>query len=767
MRNLSNPVHFFTQQKPELGRQIAVPILILLALLPIFKTYFTKPNSLSYSFGGDSLVLYYDMIFHVRYGQGATLHGMNYPYGEYIFLTDAQGALASLLGWVNRNLLDVSDHLVGIIHSLNLYLLPVCALLVYHLFKAFKVSPWLSVPCSVLIAIMAPQVMRLHGHFGLAYPFLIPLAMLWFVRKQRLTGQLEWRDLLVLAILVFFTFNNPYIGFGAAGLLMVVGGLAAVSAFFGKKQLRSGLLSFAMGALAMLIPFVNFTLNDICTDRVAQQFGFFWYHASLDGTFFPPNSLLNHLLRIVGLEYKASIEVESRMGIGLVASLLLAALAIRMLVRFFTKKGSNLLAPDLKLLLAGSIVMYLLAANYSLYGWAKDWMEANLGPLLMFKASGRIAWSFYFTATISAVVFLDFLVGKIKQRSLAVGLVAVLLATWSIEYNLYVGMKFRKSFHDNFFEKKHEQALLAELRQAGFDASQFSSMLVVPKMMAWSDLMMGDLNWAAQFYSMRISAATGLPMLNAMLSRICTGHMAEGVQLTSHPVIPKERLSKLPNRKDILLVLGSGYDSLTVGERHLVELASPLLKAEKYSLYRLKLEQLEQTGFADSIRAKFQLAQTASPAGVTHLSFEEMASPHSFYGKGAFSIKKGENQVATVKFPFQADSAYLFSAWNHLDYTKYDMGRWKLTVFDSLGQQLDFKKVEVKMGTDVQDGWLRTEIPFTAQAKGSLKIEMECKRDFHIDELELRPLRSTHFQNTDSQPAFLWNNYKVYKTAGK
>jgi hypothetical protein len=49
---------------------------------PIFKGYFARPNDMTYSFGGDALVLYCHTSYHARYGDGLILHGMNHPDGE-------------------------------------------------------------------------------------------------------------------------------------------------------------------------------------------------------------------------------------------------------------------------------------------------------------------------------------------------------------------------------------------------------------------------------------------------------------------------------------------------------------------------------------------------------------------------------------------------------------------------------------------------------------------------------------------------------------
>ncbi len=767
--------HLFTDPRwCERWRLFSVVVLTFGALAPIFKTYFTRPNSLSYSIGGDAFVLYYDMVYHLRYDHSPMLQGMNYPYGEYIFLTDAQGALATILRWFNQHVFEISSYACGIIHTTNLYLIPVCSLFVYHILKSLGVRPLVRIPFSVLITLLAPQMLRLKGHFGLAYPFLIPLAMLWFIRKYNNNGRLEWRDLGVLAVIVFFAYNNPYVGFGAAGLLICSGGVLSLLSIFLKKHLRTGLLTMGVGILAMLIPFLDFHFNDPNADRIAQQFGFFFYHASFSGLFYPPGSLLSHFLGLIGSKAPRFIEFESWINLGLVAGGLIIALTLRAVLGFILKKRKEQAAVvpfQLQILMLGAIVMFVFAANASLYGWAKDFMEEHLGPLLMFKASGRLAWPLYFAATISAIVFLDFLLRKIQSKAKAASIVVFLIAIWALEYNLSIGSRYREVFHENYFSEPHESDLMAELKKNQVDPEDFGAILSLPRMMAWSDLFRSELNWGAQFYSLRISAATGLPLLNAMLSRISTGQCAEGVQLTSHLLIPRERLAKLPNRKDILIVLGSDkrFLKLTESEQQLLDIAQPILEDRFISLYRLSWDKIEQTqaALADAARTQLQ-QQTGTPADhYLHLSFDENGTKNSFYGKGAYQVEKGRQQVAELPLPIQSDTQYHFSVWHQIDFSRFDMGFWHLMVIDSTGGEFSNTVVDAVTGNDIQNGWMKIDLLFHAPKSSRLRLEIECSREIYVDELLVRPKGSTVIYDLPDEKDFIWNGYRVPKTDGK
>ena len=202
----------FSINSPNLGLLFVVILAIVLGW-PMFGTYFFHPNQHMYAFGGDALTLYYNVAYHACYGSGTHLSSMAYPDGELIFLTDAQGSLGLLLTWLRKLGIPVCDYSVGIVNALGVWGYVLAAVFLYYLFLSIPMPIWRAALFGALVAAMAPHLHRLVGHHGLAHTFLLPLTLLWLVRKFNLKNW-EWRDLLFFAVLVFFTFNNPYTGFG-------------------------------------------------------------------------------------------------------------------------------------------------------------------------------------------------------------------------------------------------------------------------------------------------------------------------------------------------------------------------------------------------------------------------------------------------------------------------------------------------------------------------------------------------------------------------
>ncbi|MFN0176927.1 MAG: hypothetical protein ACKVU0_19960 [Saprospiraceae bacterium] len=753
---------FSPKWQQGLGVLAAVLLLFLLAK-PIFKDYFTRPNSMMYSFGGDALMLYYNTTYHTRYDDGSMLRSMNYPDGEFIYLTDAQGAVSNTLQWINRHVADVSWQTVGVVNGLNLYLLFAAVVLVFFLLRALKAHLFTAILFAPLIVLLSPQVWRMGGHFGLAYPFLIPMAMLWFLRKYRI-GRLEKRDALMLAVSVFFTFNNPYTGFNVNFFLLLAGLLLFATEGFKRKNWKRPAIISGMGFLVLGLVFLTFKLFDPVNDRINPQWGFFDYHATFEGLFHPPNSFLYNWLIRNNIKV-TEIEFEAMLNVGIVATLALAIMLLMTLAGIFYRKNKPVLqriVPEHRILIGSALLMFLLAANTSLIPVSRAWMENNMGWLMMFKASGRLGWAFYFALTVTAVVFIDRLFRLTSPWYMAALFSLSVAALWNAEINQYTRIKFKEVFQANFFNQKHEQEMLDILSQNKVDASQYQAILCLPKMMAWSDKILSEINYRTQIYSTRISLATGLPMVNSMLSRIGLSHTLERVQMLANPLVERSLLQKFPNQKDILLLVGSdAIPYLQNGEQYLVDISTRVAESKDFSLYRLRLADLVNSVARQKAKAAFQSGTFPQPS--IHLSYDTQPSSHAFYGAGSRQAKAKEDDVFDFVSPFERDTQMVFSGWTYIDPGKWSSGFWLFSVRDSSGAEIDNFKVESRKSNDVQGNWIRGEARVRLPRGGHLQVKSYGHKSIIIDEVMLWPVGVSPIVNDPNAETFLFENFKVKK----
>lgn len=716
---------------PVISGFLVALVLFFLLAKPIFREYFTHPNSMTYTYGGDALALYYNTAFHARYGEDSWLRGTNYPDGEYIYLTDAQGVLSNALRLLRQAGFDVSDYAIGIVNGVPLYLLFAAVAVVYALLLALGGLPLPSAVFAPLIVLLSPQVIRMGGHFGLGYPVAIPLAMLWFVRKYRVR-QWEKRDVLFFLTALLFTYNNPYVGFNINLLLIGAGALVLLWKRFQRAYWLPGFGAMLVGAGALLWVFADFHWHDPVSDRVSPQWGFFYYQARFEGFFYPPGSLLHRLLKDAGFRVPAELEFETLLNVGLVTT---AALVVGLLTLPFSEKARQFFKFEHTVLVDAAILMAILAANTALIPVSQRWIEDYLPWLMMFKAAGRLGWPLYFALTVTGALIVDALYRTVTPFWARLLFLLSVAAVWNADINQYTAPRFRGAFNPNIFDAKHEEELLSVLRQNNINPSDFQAILALPRFGVWSDKVWPGLPFEAQFWSLRLSLATGLPIVNSVQSRVGTQHVLERVQMFGHPLIERQLLARLPNRKDLLLLHGLGGEELQAGEQYLLDISEPLAETPRYTLRRLRLDSLEHSRAIAEAQRLYANGYRKAPA--LHLGFDEESSEVAFYGQGCRQTTPDEDWVCTFpSTPFDRDTLVVFSAWNYLDAGRWNPGFWILSVRNAEGQEFHREKLESRKSNDVQGRyWFRVERDIYIPRGGSVAIAAHYHLPMRVDEV--------------------------------
>jgi hypothetical protein len=707
-----------------------------------------------YAFGGDALAIYYDLSYHVCHGKGHWFTGMNYPHGELIYLTDAQGALAMILQWINQNVIGVCDYTIGIIHSFNVISVLAAVLTTYFLLRRIGCIHVVSSFFSPLVILLSPQIFRLVGHFGLAYPMVIPLAILWFLRKED-NQRWEKRDILFFFIMLFFSFNNPYVGAASASLLLIAFMLDVIL----RGRLKTNFLFLLVSVSIVLIPYIYFKTNDPILDRIKLQWGYFSFNTEFQGIVAPVNSFLHKLIYAFNGDLKI-INDESNLNIGIIA---LFTIIIFLVARLFNNSFlKNLVIHRSFLLIIWSTLLLFLYTSGLLFSiFKQDFIEENLGFLLMFKALARLSWSLYFSLTILSVVIINHII-KEKSNSFKALVLSWTIFIWVAEIFSYFGPRFSDTNHANFLSRNKKTELLIEMKNVPF--TDFQAILCIPKLVAWSDNLLSEHHFITQFMSQRISHATGIPLISAMLSRIGTGQALESIELLANQLIEKSLVSKFPNSKDILLVARTDFDGLTSGEKSLIAIADTLYVKENYMLMRLPIKKINQFETEKNrLLSEKKIQLDTSKNTFYYQNFENESSDMlSYFGLSSKKIEKGEHPLISHTIANPLDSHYVFSVWTHVDSEKYGIGWVKCKVKDKNGDIKYEQYPDTRKSNDVHDQWIRTEIRIPVKKDYKIEISMETNRTIYIDELLLRPEKMIHVIDVGKKDLLI-NGYKVRK----
>jgi hypothetical protein len=730
---------------------IAAGILTVFFFYPILGTYLLSPNTHMYAFGGDALTIYYNVQYHVCHGSGDTLRGMNYPYGELIFLTDAQGALAMILQWIN-NFIDICDYVIGIINFLNAFSVLLASGIIYTLLRTQGISVFISLLFSPLITLLSPQIFRLAGHFGLAYLFLIPLVYLYIIRSEEKIRVTKF-DLLIFFTFLFFTFNNPYMGFMGCSLLMISG----LFRWAIDRTEWGRLKSFVLGLIPLIIAFTYFKINDPVDDRIKIQWGYFSYPSTPKGLIAPKGTLMDDIIKTISKGY--DIEWESFNYVGLVSILITILTIIFYLYKNFHPYSLQISKRYTPIIIS-SLLLYLYSTGIFFLPFDQDYVEDSLGFLLMFKAVARLGWPLYFTITIMVVMVINAFYVK-THKAISLPIIIILALLWNWDINTYVKLDYKDKIHGNIFSKNDDKYILEIFKEHQINPNDFQCILSLPKLMTWTDNFISEVNWSTQFYSQKISKITGLPLLNAMLSRMSIGQTAEKIELLANPFIYKSLLEKLPNQKDILIVLGVDYPPLSSGEKFLLEISDTLYSEKnRFTLLRLPIEKINNNRHI--FDAKNYVTDSINQNVYQYYDgFEDENAPYRYFGKGSKLCQKGDHILYFDTITSPVSDKYTFSIWTRFDHQKYGIGWFTCEVKNKNGDVIYKETPDTRRSNDVHDDWIRTELIFPVEQNCSVKISFNTNRQLYIDELLIKPDSSKIVIKNPNNTEILYNGFKI------
>ena len=722
-------------------------LVIAFALLYLFLgDQLIHPDRYVYAFGGDAAIIYFNMIFHAWYGEGWTLTNMNYPVYESILMTDAQASLAYLLNKVNG--IDFfREHIIGITHGFHYLCLMIACVFSYGTLRKLGVNRWMALVFGILIVFLSPQILRLRaGHFGLAYPIVFTTVIYGLV-SYKLSGKWKY-TILVFLTLLFFGINNIYLLILGAGLVV----LSVLIDFVGrmvvqhKKQQTSILSMLPFAVLPVLIVFIMLKLTSPDMDRIDIQWGYFANRVKLKGLLFPYTSLIGTLLG------KSKSNIEAVTNIGFVNGIFL----IGLLLSFAFKRSRHYISsffrvtPLLSSMIWASIILLI-------YGMGTFKFLAELIPAAtMFKASGRFAWPFYYIISFASIAFISKAVNTLalsQKRNLSITILGLSIFIWSAETYTYLDKHVWTKVYGNHYSYDKLTQIAEDLKTDNINSEDYQGIYALPVMVSWNDKYHTEAPWNTEYNSTRISMATGLPLINAKLSRIGLTRSNHLVQFASHPLIKKELLATLDDRP-ILIVLGSNHP-LKIGEQYLIDQSTLLKKYKGYELYRLNPRQLKQQSPPPCKENNFSFYRNG---------FDDTAVENSFYGTGSWVIKE-EEKIFDSATSFLTDSIYELSLHVKTDNHKYGMPWIRLKQFT--GQEIVTEQIyDVASSIDVDGMWRRASMEFSKADKvNRMEVHLfNINQNFLIDELQIRAVTdSVCIKLPEEGSRYLYNNYRVEK----
>ena len=740
-------------------------ILTFLAFFVQYPQHVINSNNQTFHSHGDLLVTHADLMYHVKYDTDGTFNGMNYPEGDYIYMTDANGSFATVFRYIN-NIYNIESILPGLTMGIIYLFLGFCGMFLFMIMRTMNVSSWLALIFAPLITLLSPQMARFVCHLSLSFPFVIPMIMLWTLRKYKVP-KIELWDLVFFFVTFFFFMNNAYIGFIMCMFAGVIGFVLFMMGIKSGAHRKASLIIMIAPVLITIAIYIILKVMDPYSDRLEEQWGFFHYSTHLYSFYSPRFSLLAGFMGKNFTNDFRSIEWSNNLGlipIGLVGSYI--SYEFLRLIKFKVWKPLLPKSTMMNVFLIASFLMVLFAANTNIFS-IKETIESYIDILLMFKSTGRFSWPFYFVIGILSIRILQAWVSKLNNRSKISKwiLIVPLVLFYGYEVNYYLGQIFNKLDSQNYLTSPQSDETLRIFEESGINQDNYQAMVAVPLLVGWNEKILSKVYNRTETGAMSVMALTGIPMINGRLSRNSTSKTLLATQMSSNPLIKKEALELLPNDKPILIVLGNGgYDLLSFGERSLVNNAEEVFVTKKFKGFRTTKEDLnklykDNVNFAHDYIAK----QDSTPYNfIVRNGYDDHTTEKSLFGTGALKLGKEDYHLLDFEKNFEKDTTTLkLSLWTDITYKKYGMPEYHLKVYrdDKLIYKSVFISREFK---DIYDNWIRSSHKFTVP-KGKIKITLVSKNNqpYWVDELQLIDIENGLSIMQLDDGTQLLDNYKV------
>ena len=721
-------------------------LVVVLAVASLFiwakhGTWLKAPNEVMFSKSSDGFKNYMTSAWHVQQ-DSSYVHfgGMNYPFGDHVLFTDNQPILCAAIKWWSRNVFDVRDNVIGIIHLSLVISIIFGAGVIYLLLRKLHLPVWYAGVVAMGITFLSPQYNRFDGHFGLSHIWVLPMLLLLLCRYEERQSR-RYQSLLI-GILIWFSSQLHFYYLGVTAIFLGFYTLFQILQDFSVRNIWTRLSHIVV---MVVLPFAVLNVwihwSDYSPDRSAYPYGFTDYIGHWEGVFlpyefFPMHQWIGlHLTKIRGLDFEAETYV------GLAAFVFTLWLIFKRRFRLFEPEWEHAAYHRVhKNYLRGvcfaafAILIFGLGFPFSIKGL--EWMIDYLGPIRQFRGLARFTWAFYYAINVLLFYIIwnksqrmqleEKWIAWVSSKSNFVARHVTSFAKWSLALIPLIVL----SWEAYYFQKHKLLPLMPSLAQHSVvaaspdhwlnkvDFGRFQALMPLPYYHVGSENI-----WLEVYYPLfqRVqytALQTGVPDMGVNMSRLAIGRMVKSMQFSLLACEPPVLLSELPDNRPIALMIEmSKWDEMQKKYRHLIDKATPVYQNSELKIMALvpdsirawSQQEAQSIALEDrraTIDAGDDFRSEIKPLWHASLHFDSNnTSEHIFQGKGAGQGNLGDTTWIWKK-PMPKGT-YDFSIWTKVD---EDMGMTQEVKFleNSLADahQISFRKETLRSEIKtIVNGW--------------------------------------------------------------
>lgn len=561
------------------NKNIALFILTIMSLSFVIFFYgdiLKSPNDYMFSYVGDALKNYANFKYHLEYDESLfTYNGVFYPYGESLFFTDIHPAIVTFYKLLSYIFPSIGYYSVGLINTQILLSIVLTSIVLFFVFIKLKVSEFTSVFGAFSITVLSSHILLLeYGHWALSYAWAAPLAwvlLINFLEKER---KILWSIIIAINTLFWF-FTHGYQGLST--LLFT----ASVFLFLFTKNIKNvnyltKMLKYFV--IQIIVPvilyYVVVTFSDNHASRIDMPF-VTNYISDINFVISPNNSFFKPLFYSI---YNFSIPELSWGVIGNYIGISSIIVIVIFVFRFLKLKH---------LLEQSNFFIYILASILVLlysfgipFKYNLEYLLDYIPAIRQFTGLGRFAWIFYFVITVFSFFIID---KSIKNKYLRYSLVLLSAFVMTLEGSSY-HYKISEFIHKpNVLKKENIASVYKELTNV--DVSKYQAVITLPFFIKYGNPYVPSFTHKSGYLYSIIPSYTGLPTLNAVLSRPSVDEGRKITQIFSPNQYKKDIKNDFKSDKPFLILYTK--EKLAKQEQIFLDKCKLLKSTEKYELYEI------------------------------------------------------------------------------------------------------------------------------------------------------------------------------------
>ncbi len=745
-------------------------------LFLFYQEVLLSPNEYLFSATGDGIKNYFTFVSQIKEDSSTISTAMNYPYGEHFLYLDCHPALSIIIRYLGVIFPIIIPHAVGIINVMMIASIGLSTWLIYLILMRYNVRPIVAAFAGFGIAVLAPQISRITGHYALSYSFFIPL--LWYLTLRFYESKQKWKWSIIISIVtIYWFFTHAYLGMISFMFLFsftLLNGLLSFKASYGRLSFYFHL--FVQAVLPLLIMFVYSKWSDTHLYRTDNPYGFFIASSHLDSIIFPNHPPLNQLFGSY-FELNQHWEGWAYIGIGTSLSLCFSTLYfIYFLIRYRKSPFKTLEIPiHLLIVLFASVLILLLSFAFPFTRYPE--LLETFSAIKNFRGIGRFAWVFYYSSTIISIIFIYKICNQ-SRKTFWTAIPALLISTSFLVEGIPYHQKIYNQINQmpNYFNPKMMdndwKKTISEI-----DFSKYQAIIPLPFYHIGSEVFSKEPSDKNLVISMVMAYYSNLPLVANHSGRTSIQEAKNCMQVISSTFYEKSYQKDIKDPRPFLLIYT--HEELLDGEKDLLNRATLINKNNSFSTYEISVDALFFNGGTEEIKAfnskKEKLTKKGpflidadSSSYIYYNAHDKKPSKISFNANGSLEVFKGNY---TVLGEFEKDAlkdstAYIASFWMYNNGRNFGQDIPGITLF----YQINFpdnlvwaERETVNLGLIQFGDWSLVELKFIANSNFPslicIKGEDDSQQILNINDVLIRPANVNVYRE-DKNGLFM-NNHRI------